>query len=270
MLDQIEALRALRDCGTTAAAATRLRITQSAVSKRLSALEEEVGLPLTEPLGRGLRLTPAAERLLEEAEPLLVRLRDAVRRASAPPLTLALGATDSLWCSWLPSALAGLDGPRLIPHAHRGPLLLEKLRRGALDLVLCAAGEAPDLERAPLGDEPFALVGQGEALWCVEPASLTWEAIEGRLRRHHPELMPSARLESFAAIARLASAGLGRALVPAGVASAFGLDLQLLPRVTRPVAALTRPGLAGTPWMRRLLDALQARVASSGALQPSV
>lgn len=259
MLDQIEALRALRDCGTTAAAATRLRITQSAVSKRITALEEEIGLPLTESVGRGLRLTTAAERLLADAEPLLVRLRDAVRAAAAPPETLNLGATDSLWCSWLPGALVGLDGPRLIPHAHRGPLLVEKIRRGTLDLAICAAPEAPDLARVALGDEAFVLIGDGGALWCVEEASLTWEAIEGRLRRHHPELCPSERLESFAAIARIASAGLGRAIVPEGVALAFGLPGQRLPLVTRPVAAITRPGLAATPWMAALLARLGTR-----------
>lgn len=261
MLDQLDALRALRSSGTTAAAARHLRISQSAVSKRIAALEAEIGLPLTEPVGRGLRLTPAAERLLSQAEPLVVRLRDALRAAAAPPEHVALGATDSLWCSWLPAALVGLPGPRLRPHAHRGPLLVEKVRRGALDLALCAALDAPDLRAVPLGQEPFVLVGEGEALWCVEKGSLTWEAIGRKLERHHPGLRPTDHLESFAALARLAHAGLGRAILPAGLAEAAGLSGQFLSGVTRPVTALVRPGVAETPWMEALLGALVERAA---------
>lgn len=256
MLDQLDALRALRAAGTTAAAAQRLRITQSTVSKRIAALEEVVGLPLTEPVGRGLQLTPAGERLLEQAEPLVVRLRDALRAAAAPPDRIALGATDSLWCSWLPEALKGLPGPRLEPHAHRGPLLVDRVRRGALDLAVCAASDAEDLHVVRLAEEPFTLVGSGEALWCVERASLTWEAIHGRLQRVHPEIQVTAHLESFGAVANLARAGLGRALLPVGLARTFGLSGRLLPDITRPVTAVLRPGVAETAWAAALLEAL--------------
>ena len=64
MLDQLEALRALKEEGTTARAAVRLRLTQSAISKRIDALEAEVGAPLIEAHGRGCRLTPAGEALV--------------------------------------------------------------------------------------------------------------------------------------------------------------------------------------------------------------
>lgn len=256
MLDQLDALRALQATGTTAAAARQLRVSQSAVSKRIAALEREVGLPLTEPVGRGLRLSSAGERLLHAAEPLVVRLRDALRAASAAPELIALGATDSLWCSWLPEALVGLGGPRLAPHAHRGPLLVDRVRRGALDLALCAASELPDLQAVTLGHEAFVLVGEGETIWCVERGSLTWERLRGRISRFCPELTPTAHLESFAAIARMARAGLGRALVPEGIARAAGLEGAPLPGLSRPVTALIRPGAAETPWMRALVAAL--------------
>ena len=261
MLDQLDALRALQSTGTTASAARLLRVSQSAVSKRIAALEREVGLPLTEPVGRGLRLTSAAERLLHTADPLVVRLRDAMRAASAAPDTISLGATDSLWCSWLPEALVGLPGPRLEPHAHRGPLLVEKVQRGALDLALCAASNVPDLQQRRLGHEPFVLVGQGEPLWCVERGSLTWELLRGPISRHYPALTPTDHLESFPAIARLARAGLGRALVPLGVARAAGLSGELLPGLSRPVTAIIRQGVAETPWMMALLDALEGAAA---------
>ena len=73
MIANLEALAALADLGTMTHAATRLRITQSAVSKRIAALEREVGQPVTEAHGRGVRLTPAGHRLLQRAAPALLR-----------------------------------------------------------------------------------------------------------------------------------------------------------------------------------------------------
>ena len=52
ILDGIEALAALEQCGTISEAATRLRLTQSAVSKRIQALQKTVGFRIVEPDGR--------------------------------------------------------------------------------------------------------------------------------------------------------------------------------------------------------------------------
>ena len=46
MIANLEALAALADLGTMTRAAARLRITQSAVSKRIAALEGELSLRL--------------------------------------------------------------------------------------------------------------------------------------------------------------------------------------------------------------------------------
>ena len=69
MFAHIETLSALAAAGTMTRAAIQLRITQSTVSKRIAALEREVGQPLVEACGRGVRLTPVGHRLLERATP---------------------------------------------------------------------------------------------------------------------------------------------------------------------------------------------------------
>ncbi len=53
------ALVALADTGSVRAAAARLTVTESAVSAAVSALARELNVPLVEPAGRGLRLTPS-------------------------------------------------------------------------------------------------------------------------------------------------------------------------------------------------------------------
>ena len=71
MLDEIDALVALQMFGTVSEAATRLRLTQSAVSKRLQSLQSRLRLTLVEPDGRRLRLTAAAVDFLERAVRIL-------------------------------------------------------------------------------------------------------------------------------------------------------------------------------------------------------
>lgn len=51
MLDGLKALVILEKLGTVSEAAVHLRLTQSAVSKRLQALEIELGYPLLEKTG---------------------------------------------------------------------------------------------------------------------------------------------------------------------------------------------------------------------------
>ncbi|MET9315162.1 LysR family transcriptional regulator [Kribbella sp. NPDC003505] len=95
------------ECGSFSAAAKRLGYTQSAVSQHIAALESDLGTPLLR--RRPVEPTPAGERLLEHAGPILLRLdaaRADVRRTVAdPPSTLTLAAS-SLAAGSLGAALA--------------------------------------------------------------------------------------------------------------------------------------------------------------------
>jgi DNA-binding transcriptional LysR family regulator len=250
MLEQLEALRALRATGTTGAAAARLRVTQSAVSKRIAALERHVGAPLVERVGRRLRLTAEGERVLAEAEPLLRRLSEVLAGHTHGPSALTLGASESLLSSWLPRVLRDTGLP-LELHAHRGPLLLERVRAGDLAVAVCAGGDVdPELRAEHVGDEPMVVVGEGE-LWTIEERSLTWQAIAARARRHGLDVRH--RLESFTALAEIARAGFGSALVPAGLAPE-GRPTG----VTRPVHLVARPTTFTRPGVADLVAALRS------------
>ncbi|MFL1433168.1 MULTISPECIES: helix-turn-helix domain-containing protein, partial [unclassified Nocardiopsis] len=64
-VDRLRVLHAIASHGSLSAAAEALHVTNSAVSQQLSKLEREVGQPLVERNGRGVRLTDAAELLVE-------------------------------------------------------------------------------------------------------------------------------------------------------------------------------------------------------------
>jgi molybdate transport repressor ModE-like protein len=98
-LDRLLALRAVATQGSINAAAETLHVTTSAVSQQLAKLEREVGQPLLERNGRGVRLTDAgtvliayadrAMSVIEQAEAEL----DARRNTVAGPITIAVFAT---------------------------------------------------------------------------------------------------------------------------------------------------------------------------------
>jgi DNA-binding transcriptional LysR family regulator len=76
MLDvrRLRVLHAVSAYGSVTAAAAALGYTAPAISQQLAALEREVGMRLTERVGRGIELTPAAGILVAHADALLARL----------------------------------------------------------------------------------------------------------------------------------------------------------------------------------------------------
>ena len=71
---RLRVLRELADRGSVTAVAAALSFTPSAISQQLRALTAEVGVPLTEPAGRGLRLTAAGQALVTQAEEVFTAL----------------------------------------------------------------------------------------------------------------------------------------------------------------------------------------------------
>lgn len=110
MIDRrIHVLRVVHALGTITAAATTLHLTPSAVSQQLRGLAHELAVPLLEPDGRRVRLTPAAHVLLRHADDLAAGWERALAELqsdtdlSGGPLRLA-GFPSSLDLLVLPAA----------------------------------------------------------------------------------------------------------------------------------------------------------------------
>ena len=76
MISGIEALVALEQTGTISEAAARLRLTQSAISKRLQALQDELGFKVIEADGRRVKITHRGQLFLDKAKPLVADLKN--------------------------------------------------------------------------------------------------------------------------------------------------------------------------------------------------
>jgi DNA-binding transcriptional LysR family regulator len=70
-------LRELSERGSVGAVADAMRVTPSAVSQQLKALEKEAGYPLVEPAGRGVALTEAGRALARAATDIAVAIERA-------------------------------------------------------------------------------------------------------------------------------------------------------------------------------------------------
>jgi DNA-binding transcriptional LysR family regulator len=151
--------------GSFSAAAAELGYTQSAVSQQIAALEGDLGMPLLR--RRPVAVTGAGARLLEHAEPLLLRLAaaraDVMRLAAAPAARLVVGASAPAVTARLAAGLAAVR--RAWPHASVTVRVLgrtdvaARVADGTVDVGLVDGVAAP-ADPLPLPDAgPLTAVG---------------------------------------------------------------------------------------------------------------
>ena len=126
-------------------AAEKLHLTQSAMSSRIAALEQELGAVLLDRRDKQLSLTVAGLRFLSYAQRMLELQREvkAEMGSGAPQaMTLRLGAIESVLHSWLIPIVEKMrrehDGLELELTVETTPVLLDQIQRGSLDLVFAA------------------------------------------------------------------------------------------------------------------------------------
>ena len=160
------ALRAVIEKGGVSAAAEALNVGQPAVTKRLRALEESYGTPLTERVGGRLRLTEAGEKVYVLAVQTLDRqlsLRRELLDLSRGKTTLRMEVTFAIGEHFLPDFL--LRFAELHPE-YKLDSRLAYSRRIQAHLAAGLADMAL-LERAP--DHPDLMVQKWieDELWLV-------------------------------------------------------------------------------------------------------
>lgn len=126
-------------------AAEKLHLTQSAMSSRVAALEEELGVLLMDRSDKRFKLTVAGARFLTYAKRMLELQRQLkIEMGSGAPMevSIRLGAIESVLHSWLILWIEQLrkDNPLLELEltVETTPVLLDQIRRGALDAVFAA------------------------------------------------------------------------------------------------------------------------------------
>ena len=278
-LQRLAVLYELEQRGTLAAVARALSYSPSAVSQQLAQLEREVGVALTEPVGRGVRLTDAGRILVDHAKVAIGALEDAETALAAAQGRvggrLRVASFQTVLLSLLPAALDALDRdhPELrVDIAQReAEAATSGLLSGGFDVVL---GEEypgaplrgrPDVHKVDLGaDEiflalptsgpwsgPAELADLAHAPWALDPP----DAAPGRWARNlcrDNGFEPHARFDGVDLLVHVQMVQSGRAVcfVPAllGQARMPGVHLRRLPGTpTRRLFTLARAAYATHP-----------------------
>lgn len=275
LLEGLETLSLLASEGTMAKVASRLYISQSAVSKRIAQLELRLGKKLIEPDGRQIRLTPQAQELLERLAPSLAEMKgvlaDSQTLFDQTPLPIA--CSETLLAGYLARFMHDylVQDPHLALSTHHTPVILTRVRSGEALLGICAGRLPPGhgLDAELLLEEPFYLVGNEPNPKRPTTAGamrkiLTMD-LENPANRYLREplaemgLEPAMELDSYLALIELAKAGMGPVLLPAGLLALVGEQGEMacpLPRLGRPLYLVYRQSSLKRERIARLVSAL--------------
>ncbi|KRE54097.1 LysR family transcriptional regulator [Arthrobacter sp. Soil736] len=243
---RLRVLRELYHRKTLSAVAEALSYSTSAVSQQVRLLEKEVGVPLVEPAGRRLQLTPQGLILVAHAEQILDLLERAEADVSTsmeqPRGTVRIAAFQSAALTIVPQALKELRRlhPQLTIEFEQGEpeTTLPALASSEYDLVIAESypgipvPSTPGVTTTRILEDPLWLTmdaGLAETLdphkdmisqlsdakWAVETAESaprTWVTNECRKAGFDPQVVCSS--EDVLVHLRFVEAGLAVAVLP--------------------------------------------------------
>ena len=285
----LKAFTVIAETGSVSLAAEKMHLTQPSISKRLAALESELGQRLFDRVGRKLGLTDAGRSLLPHAHRVLQEIEDARRTLSHLSTEikgrLSIGTSHHIGLHRLPPVLRRYTQRHpavdLDLHFMDSEVACEAVLAGKLELgiVTLPSQALPNLKTQKVWDDPLdVVVHAGHPLagkrklrladLAAHPAVLpdaatyTHRIIRVALQKHGLE--PRVRLATnyLETLKMLVSIGLGWSVLPRSM-----LDDSL--RVLKlPELKLHRE--LGAVWHERrsLSAAAKALVAQLSALKP--
>ena len=272
--------------GSVSRAARALHRSQPAISHRLRALEDSLGVAVFERIGQKLRLTEAGRAVLERTQQIMALSASLSRDLSEAPDriegALTIGTLPTLSSQLLARPLGRFlsDHPRLRLEVRFGLVdeLAEQLRVGRIDVALVidhrppAALEARELGKIRLTAifAPDAVRNRARTVSVRELRRhryLAWtglndptiELVEQYARRFDLSDPGSPRIPHIETLRELVASGVGYAIVPEYTVWADARARRLILhapaglRASIPLYALTRTTRDDSPALRRLL-----------------
>lgn len=266
---QLEYFRAVAQRQHVTQAAEALSVSQSAVSRAISQLEEELGVELFDRRGRAVTLNRYGKlflRYVERSQAELAEGRRALADAAGEERGIvAFGFLHSLGLEVVPNMIRAFrkTHPQITFELHQnaGEALMEKLHDGSIDLCVSVPGlfERDDavwetftndelvaavpqehrlanrssIRLQDLAGEPFIVLKQGHTLRAIVDAACAAAGFTPRIAFEGEESVTARGL---------VAAGLGVALLPETPGARKGtVDLRVRPKIVR------RLGIAWLP-----------------------
>jgi DNA-binding transcriptional LysR family regulator len=173
-MPHLETFLQAAELGSFTAAARALKLTQAAVSQRVQALEQDLGVPLFYRQGGKAALTEAGQALYPEAQRILALHREARQKVTGKKLPLAGALT--LAASSIPGEylLPGLLSEFRKKHPHiqvRATVtdsqeVVDQVEHGQANLGLVGKkSDSPHLESRCFASDSLALIVPGKHPW---------------------------------------------------------------------------------------------------------
>lgn len=143
-IDQLKHLVAVAELGNFTLAAKQVALSQSALSRSIAKLEEEVAQPLFERQSRGVALTDAGKLLFPKAKQILNLIADAKSEIGDDGQTgrIRIGAIPTILPYYLPSLLRQFNdrypNAKVMVREETTDGLLKAITDGELDLAIMA------------------------------------------------------------------------------------------------------------------------------------
>ena len=245
-LRQLEIISAIAETGSFTAAGEKLRVSQSAISRQILLLEEELGEPVFHRIGRRVRITPTGDSLLQLSHRVFKDVQETVTGISDTREslrgTMRLVGSMTVCLHVFPALLAEVR--RTFPSLDLkitvagGGRSVPMLRSGAADLGLVTLPvEAADLASEPVLEEELLLITylahplakkrkilpvdlHGQPFILFEAGSVTRRLVDDFCMRERVEpeiVMETENVEIIKAMVRF---GLGIGFVPWQAAAA--------------------------------------------------
>ena len=239
-LRQLEILQTIADTGSFTACGKKLHVSQSAISRQIMLLEEELGEPLFLRVGRQVRMTPAGEALVQLGQRVFEDVRDTLgaitdrTRELRGTLRLAGGMTVCLYI--FPALLKQLRRahPQLelrltVATAMRS---VEEMRSGLVDAgLLTLPVDESDFVTVPVLREELLLVTMpthpfagrkrirpgdlsGQPFVLFEQGSVTRRIVESFFAEEKVEPKVVMDTENVEIIKAMVKTGIGIGIVP--------------------------------------------------------
>ncbi|MCC7498817.1 MAG: LysR family transcriptional regulator [Bryobacterales bacterium] len=166
-LRQLEMLRAVAENSSFTLAGRELHVAQSAISRKVKLLEDELGEKLFQRVNKRVFLTPAGKVILRYATRIFQEIRNAsleisdLAQMNQGLVRIGSGMTACMFL--LPPVIEKFQAryPKVEIQVQTGTaqMLLPKIRDGSLDVgVLTLPVNSPDLETVPFAREQMVLV----------------------------------------------------------------------------------------------------------------
>lgn len=257
-LNLLQLFSAVATARSFSAAGETLGLERSSVSRRIAALEHELGGPLFTRTTRRLALTRAGATLYAEIAPHLAALRDATAAASERQRqlsgVLSLSMAVDMAITFMPSALAGFSA------RHPGVRLDVHVENRLVNLIDEGIDAALRVALGPLPDSSFLAIRLSRLAFCAyaspdylskigyptsvqEAARLDWVAFRNMGVGGFPKPSNDSFIvaDDMLFVHQLALAGRGLAVLPTFLADkdvAAGRLMAVMPDQMRGEAAL--------------------------------